>query len=255
MHKLAPFRYFSVFLSILAIFISGCSSTNNSVHGTANNEIEKHEIKKDGKITVISLMGNTLESISVGITIFNNVENKFSVAKWEVDRNIEDYLIAQIHLHTEREAVIYDPGVNMRPVVVQNNFWTGELELPNYPDFIMKAVSATSSDYVLVVAPVTIGDPYFNTAQNMRGYGVYQRSFIGTKQAVNYVTMQMVLYDGVTGKQLARSYTNSSLERDSELLTGTQQKPDDSSLERTRKSISSMFDHNVDVLLKKLALK
>ena len=44
------------------------------------------------------------------------------------------------------------------------------------------------------------GASFLGTNQNISGYGIYQRSFVGLKRSMNFITLKTILLAGKTGE-------------------------------------------------------
>jgi len=258
-------RKVPVFLIVIALlWLSGCGSTGNNVrsskaYGPNGEELDVNAIPKEGRIAVISLMGSNLEFVNLGTTIFHTQEEGMNTSSWKLDAHVSENMVQQLSLHTSLTPEIYDPwtGKSLRPVIQAYNAWTGSV-LPEFNALVKKAAAAKSSEFVLLaVAAKWIGleEPIFGTTQSLQGYGIFQRSLLGRRNAVDYLLMDMFLCDGATGAVIARTMVLGHTDRGPELWVEFGDKPDAGNLEQTRRALISMFDHNVGVLLKNLRLQ
>ena len=81
-------------------------------------------------------------------------------------------------------------------------------------------------------------DIIFHRSQSIEGYGIYQSSFFGLKEAVNYIIFQMWLIDTDSGKDIARTQKNSHSSRQ----TSRWLKENDQISEDLRLHIKESFD-------------
>lgn len=54
--------------------------------GCAQKKISPEKLKTISKIGVLSLHGNSMESIERGLTIFGNEDTVSDISKWEIDK-------------------------------------------------------------------------------------------------------------------------------------------------------------------------
>ena len=213
MHKLASV--------LLAVFLAGCATVG----------VEKVEQLKTGTtIAPLSLMGPTLAMRHVGTIVFQNERRDMDVAQWDIDKFTETSAARIIREGGRFKAVLVDMGeARKKTGKLETSFWTSGAVLQGGAEGVTKLARDSGADYVLVLGPAQLGDPFMGTNQSLSGYGIYQRSMFGLKRSINYLTMRMVLLDGKTGAEVARTHSHSSSPRTNEnwmdsdklVLTGT----------------------------------
>jgi hypothetical protein len=162
--------------------------------------------KLDGnaRIAPLSLMGTTLSIRGIGTTVFQNARAVAEVPDWEIDKHAES-VAARVLADFKRLAVLHPDTSrfhSIKPIIGSIAVGT---KFEGGADSIVAFAKEANADVVLVVHPALYGDPYFGTNQAFAGYGIYERGFLGTKNAVNYVTMRVAAFDGRTGEEIART--------------------------------------------------
>lgn len=163
------------------------------------------KLDSNARIAPLSLMGTTLSIRGIGTTVFQNARAVAEVPDWEIDKHAES-VTAKVLADFKRLAVLHPDTSRfhstIKPIVgsiaVGTKFESGA-------DSIVVFAKEANADVVLVLLPIVYGDPYFGTNQAFSGYGIYERGFLGTKNAVNYVTMRVAVFDGKTGEEIART--------------------------------------------------
>jgi len=156
-------------------------------------------------VVVLSTVGDTMNLMHVGTTVFQNTQASVDVARWRLDAYLEEHVLQVLERDGRfRPRIATDP--QSREIMMGVGYDAG-----NTPIYAIKerkgktkrVAALEKADLVLLLAPDNEGDVFFGTNQSMDGYGVYQRSFLGVKtKHVVYATLQMVLYDGQTGDEI-----------------------------------------------------
>lgn len=109
-------------------------------------------------------------------------------------------------------------------------------------------------DLVLSISAPDYSDVIFGSNQVIKTFGIYELSSILAKQAVDYALVQIVIFDGSSGKQIAYQTDHASTPRgDNRML------PDDMSVSaaemaRVRATILGLYEKLIDDELTKLAM-
>jgi hypothetical protein len=183
---------------LLSLLLFGCATVG----------VERVEQLKPGtKITPLSLMGDKLAIRHIGTTVFQNERRDLELPSWQIDSYTEAAAARAIR-QGARFSVIQTETATARKSAgkLGHDFWTSAAVIEGGPESITRLAREAGAEYVLVMGPSQLGDPFFGTNQSFSGYGVGQRSFLGSKRAVNYLTMRVVLLDGKDGKEVARTH-------------------------------------------------
>lgn len=186
-------------LAFLGIaLLSGCATVG----------IEKIEQLKPGtSIVPISLMGETLAIRHVGTTVFQNAHRDVTVADWQLDKYTESSASKVVGDGKRFQAIVAETkDARAGAGKLGSDFWTGKVTLQGGTESLTKLAKDAGADYVLVLGPLQLGDPFFGTNQRISGYGVYQRAVFGSRRAINFLTMRIVLLDGKSGAEVARTH-------------------------------------------------
>jgi hypothetical protein len=177
-----------------------------SVVGCATVGSEKVDQLKSGTtIAPVSVMGDTLALRQTGTTVFQNEKRDMDVASWGIDRHAE-LLAGKAVVGKGKFQVAERNTDNVRKTVkLQEDFWTGSTKIQGGSGPVSQFAQDAGADYVLLIGPAPMGDPFMGTNQSLSGYGIYQRSFIGMKRALNFITMKAILVNGKTGGEVART--------------------------------------------------
>lgn len=219
--------------TILSVIVSA------AVCGCATVGADKVEQIKPGMtLAPISLMGDTLALRQVGTTVFHNDERDIDVANWRIDRHTESIAGTVVAGKGKFKVTQADSGEVRKNVRLPRGFGP-----------LTALAKRSEADYVLLIGPAPMADPFMGTNQKFSGYGIYQRSFVlrtgptptgapfmdtnesfshhgtyqrlvvGMKRAVNFLTMRAILLNGKSGEEVARTECALSAPRqDSEWL-------------------------------------
>ena len=179
----------------LSMLLSACATVGTE---------QVAKLDRKTRIAPLSLMGTSLSVRAIGTTVFQNSKADAEVSDWQID-NYTESVVAE-HLVKSKRVIAVHSNVwqfhSIKPIVdsiaAGTSFEGGTLSIIAY-------AKEANADVVLVILPALYGDPYFGTNQAFTGYGVYERGFLGSKSAVNYVTMRVAAFDGTTGKEIART--------------------------------------------------
>jgi len=203
-------RYLASLSSLVfMLLLSGCATMG----------ADKMAIKPQGtKVAVVSLMGNQMHIQHVGTTVFTNQKRDVDVEPWGIDQQIEDKANALISA-SNKFSVVKAQLADYRQQFgsLEQNFWTGNRKYPRQAEAIKALAAASDAELVVMITPAEYGDVFFSTNQQVSGYGIYQRSFLFSNNAINFMTMTVHVVDANTGEEIATasSYLSSKrLEKD-----------------------------------------
>lgn len=162
------------------------------------------QMKSGASIAPLSLMGEVIPIRVVGTTVFQNERAEAKVPDWQIDTYTES-VAARLLKDGKRFTVIQPDTTEAHAIKPKVGSIAAGTVFEGGNDKIIALARNSGADYVLVMLPALYGDPYFGTNQAFTGYGVYQRSFLGIKRAVNFLTMRAALFDGKTGEEIART--------------------------------------------------
>jgi hypothetical protein len=195
----------AILLLIVVALVSGCATVG----------VERVEQLKSGTtIAPLSLMRDSLGIRHVGTTIIQNERRDLDVAQWRIDEYTE-VTVARLIRDGQKFSVIPADTNEARKKAGElgSDFWIGGPVLQGGSGSVTEFAKDVGADCVLVVGPIKLEDPFFGTNQSFSGYGIYQRSVLGFKRAINYLTMRLVLFDGKSGAEVARTHDHLSAPR------------------------------------------
>jgi hypothetical protein len=220
---------------LLLLVLSGCATVG----------VETVEQLRPGtKIVPLSLMGDKLAIRHIGTLVFQNERRDLDVASWQIDTYAEGTAARVMREGGKFSPTQVDTTAARRSVgKLGHDFWTSAAVIEGGPQSVIGLAQQAGAEYVLVIAPSQLGDPFFGTNQSFSGYGIGQRSFLTSKRGVNYLTMRVVLLDAKDGKEVARTHdflssaraTTDWMESDNLSLT-------ESNAVSTRLAIESLID-------------
>lgn len=180
---------------LLIVLLSGCATVGSEKIGLQ---------PQNTKIVAVSLMGNQLKVRHVGTTVFSNAKHDLDEANWNIDQQIEDATNKLIQ-SGGKFVVVKPASTDYREKfgVPVKSLWNGTTPLDHKKEGAQSIAKESGADLVVLVREAEYGDPFFGTNQQFSGYGIYQRSFLFSKQAINFVTMNVIVLDGKTGESIA----------------------------------------------------
>ncbi len=175
---------------LLIMFIQGCANTQG---------IASKEVPVDGKILVVSKMGDDFSVQKVGLTVFNNSKFKVDVSSWAIDDFIQEQVKSKL---SDFYSVEFNSDLSHRVSHPEDNFFTG------YPYPLKQAnglldMQKEGYEYLLLITPVKIQDIYFQTNQYVEGYGIYERSLFGNTNSLTYAQVSFSLFELSSGSFIA----------------------------------------------------
>jgi hypothetical protein len=183
-------------LIVLTLALAGCATVGGE---------KVDQLKPGTAIVPISLMGDTLAMREVGTTIFQNQRRDVDVASWHIDRHTESVAGQLVKGKGKFTVAQADTEEVRKTVKLGEDFWSGSNKIKAGGGALAAFAAQSRADYLLLIAPGVMGDPFMATNQTISGYGVYQRSMVGLKRSMNFITMRAVLLDGRSGEELART--------------------------------------------------
>lgn len=226
---------------ILSASVAGCATVGG----------EKVEQLKSGTtIAPVSVMGDTFALRQVGTTVLQIEKRDIDVAAWGIDRHTES-VAGQLLNGKGKFRVAQADTENVRKTVkLQEDFWTGANKIKAGAGPLATFAEQSKADYVLLIAPAAMGDPFMGTNQNISGYGIYQRSFIGLKRSMNFITLRAILLEGKSGEEVARTQCAVSAPRQDWVEPSYVTQPS----EGTRAGIQKLFEDGLRKCLASLNL-
>jgi len=126
------------------------------------------------------------------------------VTNWNIDQQIEDD--ASNLIQSGGKFVVVKPASadhRGKFGVPVKSLWSGAIDLEHMKEGAQSVARASGADLVFVIREAEYGDPFFGTNQEFSGYGIYQRSIFFSNKAINFVTMNVIVFDGKTGESIA----------------------------------------------------
>ena len=191
----------NLLLMIPVALVTGCST------------VGADRVAKPKTIAPISLMGNTLSIRLTGPT-FKDEHREIDVSQWDIDQYTEN-TAAQLIRDGQKFRVVNIERVNglEKSIKFKSWSWTNGPTLQGGSGSIRNLAKNVGADYILVIAPYSRMDPFLQTSEYLSGYGIYQNSTLEMKRAINYVMAGIILFDGSTGDEVAKTKVPISLPR------------------------------------------
>ena len=230
----------------LIAFVAGCATVG----------VERVEQLKPGtRVAVLSVMGDRLAVRHVGTTVFQNERRDVDVPQWQIDRSTENAAARLIGTGGRFKVVTADTtDARRRAGKMATGFFSGP-QLQGGPQSVAAFAKQAGADYVLVIAPNPIGDPFMGTNQSFAGYGIYQRGFMGTRNAGNFLTLRVVLHDGRSGDEVARTQDHASSRRaDALWMDSSKLVLSESNAAATKTAIEELIERSLKKTLAQLKL-
>lgn len=231
-----------MFLLILA----GCATT-----GIEN--VKK--LDSDHRIIVVSALGNDFQIKSIGTTIFNNWSINEDVSDWAIDDRVESLVKQRLNLSSKLTVIPFDASP-LRPEIgqIKVDDWSGARVDTQGMKTLLTAAKAAGTDSVLLVGTNPMTDTFHMRLSTIKGYGIYQSSFLGLKDSVNFIVLRIWLIDVNTGKDIAKIYEPGSSSRNSAVWLEKDMPLDEATNLEIRKGFETMLDSAVEEALKGLSL-
>ena len=198
------------------------------------------QAKLTGKsITVVSVVGETVQLSWRGTTVFNNEQGEARVPDWGLRTRVEDRAVAMLEA-SRRFSTVHRAQISAT---------RREEALKQLEDL------KTGSTHVLLFTPNASGDSIFETSVGFTGLGVAQRSLVGlgAKSAVHASLKADLIELGTFDRTLAQSVSaNAQRVPAPALLSGPRLNPDRA--EAARDALRVQVDAVVSSLLTQMGL-
>ena len=163
----------------LAIVLGGCAG----IYPGAVPEAQRSAIRT---VAVASGLGPQLHGISIGTTVFQNRSWKADVAAWAVDASVVDHVATALQGAGRYTVVRLPPDGTV----------FDEAELP---DAVLNAARQQGADTLVAVEPSPSDNHPFYAA----GFGLFERSFLGSAKRCAYGMYVVTVTDLATRRRLA----------------------------------------------------
>lgn len=190
---------------ILTASLVGCATVGDD---------KVQQLRSGTTIAPVSVMGDAFAVRQVGATVFQNEKRDVDVTQWGFDRHTETVAGQLVSGKGKFQVAQADAGGIRKTIKLQEDFWSGSNKIKGGAGPLASFAAQSKADYVLLIAPTTTGDPFMNSNQTIAGYGIYQRSFLGLKRSMNFITLRAILVDGKSGEEIARTQCVASTPRE-----------------------------------------
>lgn len=227
-----------LFVLILTTLLSACATP------VAN-------VPRNSKVVPISIVGNSLDFRVVGTTVFGNDKKLIDVSEWNTDEHVETTVRNLLNAAGTSTGKAVPGSKNLIGEMSFLNF-TGSFSFAGGQKGVQKVASDSGADYLLIVAraPNAFSDPFFNTNQYITGYGIYQRSYFGRQNSVNYAQLAVLFVDEKTGEVItSRVRWQSSSRAESLWVDNERTTPDAANLAETQRALMPLIDGAVNSAL------
>lgn len=215
----------------LTFILFGCASVDDG---------KVQPLKHGVTVAPVSVMGDTLALRQVGDRASLNRERHIDVASWRIDRHSEAVAGKVLGDGGRFSVASADTAELRKSVRLQDDRWTGAIRIEASSGPLTAFAKQSGVDYVLLIGPASVADPFMGTDGQLFGYGIFQRALAGLKHAVNYLAVKVIVLDGRSGESVARAQCALSAPRqDSEWLQPTKTVQPG---EGTRAGIEQLFE-------------
>jgi len=196
-----------VVLALIVVMICGCATTK---------PIEPQRLSQIHKIGAVSLLGDKLNIVQVGTTVFNNVNKYEPVPAWDIDR----FAVTEIQksLTTSETFTFLPIAYDQKDLAdiyrSQDSFPYADFDI-NYVKEKLAALGKDNGiDTLLVVLSARrdlTGNHHF-----MHGYGVFSRSLFGAEVGASFslgATLAVIDVRGPEVLSVAPLFIHKPLER------------------------------------------
>jgi hypothetical protein len=188
---------------VLCTALAGCATTG----------VDKLERLRPGfTVALFSLMGDHLAVRDVGARAMHDYRGDVDVRHWHIDRHAESVAGKVVGDTGKFRIVQADTELLRRTAKLKDDPWTGGTRMQASSGSVAAFAKQSAADYVLVIGPASMGDPFLGSDEQLSGYGIYQRSlritqpaFVGLKRAFSFLAMKVMLLDGKSGEAIARA--------------------------------------------------
>lgn len=167
---------------VFAIAVSGCASLN------IKRPVAEEDLSKTKRVGVVSILGNTFNGVSIGTTVFNNASFSAPVPEWSIDSYAASVALGLLRSNRRFESGALDRG-NL----------SAEDARADGGKRLWEAAEKQGFDKVLLVRP-GVSDNYI---QFRPGFGLYERSMLGSSRRCIYAAYVVDVYDVATRKPIA----------------------------------------------------
>ena len=163
-------------------------------------------------VAPFSLMGDQLAVRDVGASALHDDRHDVDVGHWHIDRHAESVASKMVGDTGRFRIAQADTALLRRTVKLKDDVWTGGTRIQASSGSLAAFAKESAADYVLLIGPASMGDPFLGTDEQLSGYGIYRRSlritqpaFVGLKRAFSFLAMKVMLLDAKSGEAVARA--------------------------------------------------
>jgi hypothetical protein len=174
----------------LIVFLAGC----------ADMRLQDADLSPTNKVAVVSLLGDTVHGLLLGVMVFQNESFDAQVPDWKIDAVAEETIQSHLAQSASRNIVMlqHDSGLSKR----FTDSWS-LLHDGNSYDEVLSLAKAKQADILVLVEPVN----YQNTPQFKKGYGIW-RALIDNndKRLIPYSLFVVEVFSVKEGKRLGYAW-------------------------------------------------
>jgi hypothetical protein len=182
-----------VFSVLLVVSLGGCGPKR----------IPKENLDAISKVAALSLMGDKIQFIQIGTTVFNNVEKYHLVKEWRIDDYIEGLIKSELARNQQLKisSVEFDREKMNDTYKVATRIH-GDHHISKVKEYLQEFSSSNNLDTLFLVAHEST--ELQNPRRIVGGYTLYNRSLLGAKiETQIYLTLVIEVVDLRTIKSLA----------------------------------------------------
>ena len=191
----------------------------------------------------------------VGTTIFNNKSKSVNAS----DMNLETLVVSAVASALKAKGnfivKLSDSQDFQQKVHDINQYQNTTLwKISAQKELIKEISKRNGTELVVIVNHVLYTDVIYHTSELIEGFGIYQRSLAGINKAVNYITLRVLVYNGLSGEEITYASRLVHQPRPASGWSGDLQFESDD-INETKKAIVSMYKNLTNELLKEIGLK
>jgi len=183
---------------VVCAALAGCAATS--------------AVRPGVSVAPVSLIGDHLALRDVGPSALRDDRREIDVAHWRIDQRAEAVAGKVVGYTGKFRIAQADTEPLRKTVKLKEDPWTGGTRILPASGPLAAFARSSAADYVLLIGPASMGDPFLGTDEQLSGYGFYQRSlritqpaFVGLKRAFSFLAMKVMLLDGKSGEAVAHA--------------------------------------------------
>lgn len=168
--------------------------------------ISMEKMNPNGRVGVVSILGDEITMAYVGPTAFNNFTEKIVLQDWNLDKFVIELFSDELIKNTKMKPfpLVYDSKPLLE--VYDSGFVSKDVSIE-----LTRIAKENGLDLLIFVKSFSWEDPVSHS-HYISGYGVFQRSIVFVKSSALYVYANAQAYDGKTMELLGEFFVYKSNE-------------------------------------------